>query len=137
MDKERILSKLDKIENYLSQIEEIRPRNIEDYTKSIKDRMACERLLQISVENVLDICNMIVSELKLGLPSDEDDVFAKIENKKIITKDMKNKLIKMKGVRNILVHRYGEIEDEKIFEVLSENLEDFEKFKREIIKFIK
>ena len=50
---------------------------------------------------------------------------------------MKNKLINMKGLRNILVHRYGEVEDEIVFENLSENLGDFEKFKEEILKYIK
>ena len=47
---------------------------------------------------------------------------------------MKNILKNMKGFRNILVHKYGVINDELVFEVLSEKLEDFEKFKQEILK---
>ncbi len=50
---------------------------------------------------------------------------------------MKNILTDMKGFRNILVHRYGEIDDEKVFEILSERLADFEKFKEQILKFLK
>ena len=42
----------------------------------------------------------------------------------------------MKGFRNILVHKYENINDELVFEFLKENLEDFDKFKEEILKFI-
>jgi len=136
MDQERILSKFDKIETYLEELEKIKVVDLEEYKRSIKDKRASERLLQISVENVLDICNILVSELRLGLPSDEGDIFQKLYKKKIISRDMKNILINMKGLRNILVHRYGEIDDEKVHEVLTDNLEDFDKFKEEIISFL-
>ena len=49
---------------------------------------------------------------------------------------MADMLLDMKGFRNILVHKYGEVDDELVFENLSE-LENFEKFKEEILKFIK
>lgn len=42
----------------------------------------------------------------------------------------------MKGFRNLLVHKYGKVKDELVFENL-ENLDDFEKFKREIMDFLK
>lgn len=137
MDQERILSKFDQIEEYLEKLEKIKPNNFDLYKRSVKDKLACERLIQLSIECVLDICNILVSKLRVGIPSDEDDVFNKLEEKKIITQKMKNILIGMKGVRNILVHRYGKVEDERIFEILSDKLEDFEKFKEEIICFLK
>src|SRR3989344_4541695 len=134
MDKKRILAKFDQLNESLERLDKIKPSNFEDYKKSIKDKMACERLIQISIETILDVCNILVSELKLGLPSDEEDIFRKMETHNIISLQMKNKLINMKGLRNILVHRYGEVEDEIVFENLSENLGDFEKFKEEILK---
>lgn len=136
MDQERILSKFDELEGYIEELEKIKPLEFDDYKRSIEKKRACERLLQISVEIVIDICNILVSKLRLGLPSNEEDIFIKLEKKNFISKNMKNKLVEMKGLRNILVHRYGEIDDEKIFEVLSDNLNDFEKFKEEILKIL-
>jgi len=43
----------------------------------------------------------------------------------------------MKGFRNILVHKYGAVQDELVFEMLSERLEDFDKFKKEILDILK
>ncbi|MBI2629630.1 DUF86 domain-containing protein [Candidatus Pacearchaeota archaeon] len=137
MDKKRILAKIDELNGYLEEIEKIRPSDIEEYISSIKDKRACERLLQISIESVIDICNLIISDLKLGLPSDEDVAFQKLEEKKVITNKMKTILINMKGFRNILVHKYGEVKDELVFENLSEKLGDFDIFKEEILGFLK
>ena len=136
MDKERILSKIGEMDNYLDELEGIIPKNFDEYKNSIKEKRACERLLQILMESVMDICNLVVSGLKLGLPSDEDDIFKKLESKKIISGKTAEILKNMKGFRNILVHKYGILKDELVFEMLSEKLDDFEKFKKEILKIV-
>jgi len=110
--------------------------DLDEYNGSIEKKRACERLLQISIENVIDICNIIISGLKLGIPSDEDIIFDKLRDKKVISMGMKNILIEMKGFRNILVHKYGKVDNERVFENIGE-LDDFDKFKEEIIRFLK
>jgi len=82
LDKERILSKLDELDSYLTEIEEIMPRNYEEYANSIEKKRACERLLHISIECVIDICTLIVKGLRLGLPSSEEDLFEKLGNRR-------------------------------------------------------
>ncbi len=84
MDEKRILAKIDELNSYLEELYSIKPNSFEEYESSVKDRRACERLLQMSIETVLDICNMILTDLKLGLPSDEEEVFKKLSEKKII-----------------------------------------------------
>lgn len=43
----------------------------------------------------------------------------------------------MKGFRNILVHRYGEIDDALAFKILTEKLNDFNLFIDLVNKFLK
>ncbi|MBU3913533.1 MAG: DUF86 domain-containing protein [Nanoarchaeota archaeon] len=137
MDEERIMSILKELDRYTEELEVIKPEEIEEYISSIKDRRACERTLQISIESIIDICNIIFSELSLGMPADEDDVVKKLAIRGVISARMKDILSNMKGMRNILVHKYGEIKDEIVFEAISERLGDFEKFKEEILNFLK
>ena len=136
IDKDRILSKIDEMDSYLEELEEVKPKDIEDYKNSINKKRACERLLQISIEAIIDICNIIVSNLKLGLPSDEEDLFNKLEKKKIISSKSAKILIDMKSFRNILVHKYGVVDDELVFEMIDERLGDFNSFKKEILLFL-
>ena len=136
LDRERILAKLDEIDGYLRELRAIVPPTIEGYGQ-IEKRRACERLLQIAVECVIDVCNLCVAGLRLGLPAEEDDLFEKLASAGTISAHMRETLKRMKGCRNILVHEYGRVEDEIIFETVSTRLGDFDEFKREIIEALR
>lgn len=135
LDRERVLAKIDVLDGYLKEIREILPVDFEEY-KRIEKRRACERLLQVSIECIIDICGLIVTGLRLGLPAEEDDLFEKLEQAGIISSARKEALKRMKGFRNILVHEYGRVDDLMVYEVLQTKMDDFEAFKREILQTI-
>ncbi len=137
VDEERILSKITELKGYIKKLKEIIPKSFEEYEESEITRRACERLLQISIECVLDVCDIIFSQLKLGIPTGEEDIIERLAKEKVITKRTAQKLKEMKGVRNILVHRYPYVDDEKIFQSLTTELKDFDVFIGEILKFLK
>jgi uncharacterized protein YutE (UPF0331/DUF86 family) len=136
MDKERILAKLDEMGQYLGELERIIPKSFEEYRGSVETKRAAERLLQITIEAVMDTCALLVKELKLGLPSAEEEFLEKLKGIVLEPATVEN-LKKMKSFRNLLVHGYAKIEDEKIFEILQERLEDFEDFKTQVLRFLK
>jgi len=136
LDKERLLAKIDELEGYLKEIEQVKPTSFEEY-KRVEKKRACERLLQLSIECMIDICALMVTGLRLGLPSEEDDLFERLEQARIISPIMKETLRKMKAFRNILVHEYGRIDDQLVYEVLQSRLNDFVTFKCEILEAIK
>ena len=135
LDKERILTKIDELDSYLNEIKGIAPGSFEEYQK-IEKKRACERLLQVSIEVVIDICNLLVSGLRLGLPAEEDDLFSKLLIAHIISKKMREKLREMKGFRNILVHEYAQVDDELVYEAVKKKLGDFEAFKKKVLQFL-
>lgn len=136
LDKNRILSKLDELDSYLIELEEVMPKNFGQYVDSIMKKRACERLLHVLIECAIDVCALMVKGLRLGLPSGEEDLFEKLEKRKIITKEMKGKLKTMRGLRNILVHRYGEVDDELVFDSLK-NIDDFRQFRKEVVSALR
>jgi uncharacterized protein YutE (UPF0331/DUF86 family) len=136
LDKERVLAKIDELDGYLRELEQVKPASLEEY-KKIEKKRSSERLLQLSIECVIDICALTVTGLRLGLPSEEDDLFERLEQAGIISPLMKETLRKMRAFRNILVHEYGRIDDRLVFEVLQNRLDDFETFKREILEAIR
>ena len=104
LDRERILAKMDELDGYLNELKGIAPRSFEEYQKVEKKR-ACERLLQLSIEVLIAICHLLVSGLRLGLPAEEDDLFRKLTEARILSEELGAKLREMKAFRNILVHR--------------------------------
>lgn len=73
--------------------------------------------------------------MRLGLPSNKDDLFEKLRRRNIITDETRDKLRTMRGFRNILAHRYGETDDEIVYDSLGK-LDDFKAFRREITSFL-
>ena len=131
IDRDRILGKLDELDGYLVELRSIAPETFEEYLRVEKKR-ACERLLQVAVEAVVDVCALLVTGLRLGLPGEEDDLFEKLRRRGILTDSMAERLQRMKGFRNILVHEYGRVADELVFDAVRHRLGDFEAFRREV-----
>ena len=93
--------------------------------------------LEYAIESVLDICSVINSDLNLGFPETEDNIIDHLESKKIFDKKTVNIIREMKKFRNVLVHKYGDIDDKKAFEDIKKGLKDFEIIISEIEKFLK
>ena len=133
VDRRRILSKIDELDSYLKDLRKICPVSFRDYQK-IEKKRSCERLLQLSVECVIDICKSFVGGLKLGMPSEERDVFDKMFASKLISKNIVSLLSDMRAFRNLLVPEYAKIDDSLVFEKLKNDLSDFDKIKKALLQ---
>ncbi len=118
MDRERIPSKLDELDSYLGELEKIAPRNLDEYVSSVEKRRACEKLLDISIEFVIDACNLLVSGMRLGLPGGEGDLFVKLERAGAISSELGDTPKRMRAFRNILVQRYGRVDDKSVYHAI-------------------
>jgi uncharacterized protein YutE (UPF0331/DUF86 family) len=136
IDRDRLLARLDEMDGYLAELRTVAPARLAEY-KTVEKRRACERLLQILAEAVVDVCALLVSGLRLGLPGEEDDLFQKLQARGVLSAEMTATVRRMKGLRNLLVHEYGRIDDAIVFETITHRLGDFERFKREVLDFLR
>lgn len=134
LDRERILTKLDELEGYVGELRQIVPASFAEYMGQLEKRRASERLLQLSIQCMLDICALFVSGLRLGLPAEEDDIFVKLERANIISPTLSAVLKTMKGFRNILVHEYGGVDNAIVYKIASTRGDDFEAFRARMIQ---
>ncbi len=135
VDRDRVLAKLDEMHGYVEELRTIAPASLDDYRR-VPVKRASERLLQIAVECVIDVCQLLVSGLRLGLPGDEEDLFEKLEAAGVFPTETIQTLRRMKGCRNILVHEYGRVSDEIVFETIRSGVGDFEAFARAVRRAI-
>jgi uncharacterized protein YutE (UPF0331/DUF86 family) len=71
------------------------------------------------------------------LPQDYADVIKLMGQEGVLQADLLKRLIEMVKFRNMLVHLYWKIENERLYKDLKENLGDFEAFKEAIRKYLK
>lgn len=131
---ERIKDKIGEIEQYLQELAEIAPENFEEYESDFKIKAACERYFEKIIEAVVDLTFLVIQSRKLKTPEDEESSFMLLSNEGIISENLAKKLKDAKGMRNILAHEYGKIDDSLVFEAITEQLE---KDINEIIDIIK
>jgi uncharacterized protein YutE (UPF0331/DUF86 family) len=91
----------------------------------------------VAIEAIIDICNRIISKRKLGFPQDYSDVIKLMGQQGVLEGDLVGRLLEMVKFRNILVHIYWKIENDRLYKYLKENLGDFEAFKEAIRKYLK
>ena len=135
IDRDRILTRIDHLQQYLQDLRTITPPTFEAY-QGIEKRRACERLLQLAIEAMTDISGMLVAGLRLGLPAEELDTFEKLREAAIITPATTTTLRRMRGFRNILVHEYTQVDDQIVHQLALEHLGEFEAFIREVLDYL-
>ena len=137
IDKKRIEGKISEIVDKIDSIKNKLPEDYKTFERMDFVKDGIYKRIEFAIQNVIDICYLINSGLRLGVPETEDDVFENLEKNKILSKKIINLINQMKGFRNILVHKYGKINDEMAFNSIREGLEDFEIIINEIEKFLK
>lgn len=134
----RIDDKIEEIEGYLQELSEIMPSTLEEY-KELKTRAACERYFEKIIEAIIDLAFLIIKDKSLKIPEDDKGAFDILSEKNIIPQTLAERLKEAKGMRNLIAHKYGFIDDEIVFESITEQLEkDVKEFIKEIkIRLIK
>jgi len=131
---EKVILKFQQLDEYLSILRKISKTPKETF---LNDKIligSAKYYLQVSIECCLNVANHIIASEKLRAPRDYSDSFMVIQEEKLISPGLGNRLRQMAKFRNRLVHLYGEIEDAYVYEYIKENLKDIEKFKLIIIK---
>ena len=136
LDRERIHIKVAQLDGYLRELADIAPRAFAEY-QGVEKKRACERLLQLSVEVVIDICSILVTGQRLGLPAEEEDLIQKLTEGQVLSLEIGARIREMKGFRNVLVHEYTRIDDRLVYQALTERLKDFGVFKQEVLAYLK
>ena len=118
----RIRDKIEEIETYLEEFETIVPETFEEYESNIIKKAACERYAEKIIEAIVDLAFLVVKEKNFRKPENDKQTFDIFYENKIIDIGLCNKLKDAKGMRNIISHQYGKINDELVFNSLTEEL---------------
>ena len=131
----RKIDKIQEIEKFLEELTSVLPSDFEEYKSDFKIKAICERYFEKIIEAVIDLAFIIIKDKGLKIPEEDKEAFDILVKEKIISEKLAEKLRDAKGMRNIIAHEYGKIDDEIIFEAITTELEkDIEEFIEDIKK---
>lgn len=137
---EKMVAQLRLLKKYTDFLKQIRRREKAEYLKDNILQGAAERYLQLSIESCINIGNRILSfeqmEHNIDIPETYADIFKNMANIGIIEKEFSDRLIKMAKFRNRLVHVYWDLDSGQIYEIIRNNIDDFDKFLKATANYI-
>lgn len=132
----KIISKLQKLDEYVNYLREMQKVNKNQFVEDYHFFGLAERYLQLSIEVLLDVGKLLIVIKGLKRPEENQEIFSALCDKKIISEKLAGNLIGIANFRNILVHDYEKIDREIVYGKLQNNIIDFENFKKETLDYV-
>jgi uncharacterized protein YutE (UPF0331/DUF86 family) len=120
--------KLSRLEDNLKILRHLKENyTLEDIISNKVDEWGLRYGLFESIQIVIDLACHIVAEKNLGSPKNYSECISLLIVNNFLKKDLGEKLIRMTGLRNLLIHEYGIIDIKKLFEHLNhiDDIRDF------------
>jgi uncharacterized protein YutE (UPF0331/DUF86 family) len=133
IDKEKLLIQFDRVEEHLSEINRVKEKLREKEDEIFYS--ALERLLQLVIEDCLNIGSHIISGLNFKRADSYKEIFLRLEEGKIISNELSQKMQAFVSFRNRLVHMYWEVNRSEVKEELEE-LNYIKQFVKETSKLL-
>lgn len=136
MDKDVVLNKLESLRRCLQRVQDKTPAScdllIDDY--DLQDIIVLN--LERAVQQCVDIGLHIISDQDVPVPETMARTFAVLRRAGCLDDAVAERMSKAVGFRNTVVHAYQEIDWEIVYCIITEHLDDFRDYARQILKFI-
>ncbi len=131
-----IRSRCAEIEDSLNRLEEFRsvPRDVFLANRDMLD-IACYRLL-IAIEAALALCFHVSAKHLHQVPEEYARCFGLLHQAGILPADLTERLQHMARFRNLLVHVYWKVDDEQVYDIVHDQLDDLRAFTAVIAQLI-
>lgn len=137
IDKNRVIEFLRLISQDVKVVREKAQEPKQRYLGSPDLQAIVERRLQTAAESCINIGNHLIARLGLRAPKDYADVFAVLGEAQVLQPELVSQMREMAKFRNLLVHVYWEIDQERVFESLPTRLSGLDSFVQCIANWLK
>lgn len=136
VDMDRILKAKMDLVRVSDQIDQFFGNGVKDYLSDPRNALSLKYLLIEAVEAMADICQHLLAKAKGMVCEGYVDCLVKAGEAGIITSALAQKLRKLADLRNILIHRYWVVDDEKIYTQTMKNKQNLRKFIDQVDDFV-
>jgi uncharacterized protein YutE (UPF0331/DUF86 family) len=125
---ETIRARLLRLEEVITQLQELGRLDFDTLHGNLRDIWAAERGLQLGAEILLDIGNHVVSG-HFGAPSATyEDILEQLALHGVLSQELRQRLKGLGGFRNVLVHDYMRLDPRMVWDNLRRAPGDFSEF---------
>ncbi len=109
VDADRVRRLLGMLEHYRQLLAE---KNQDPYRR--------RHLIQTAAQICIDVANHVIASEGLRVPQDYGDAFQVLAEAKVLDSGLAERLVSLAGARNLIVHLYAEVDDDRLAEAVEE-----------------
>jgi uncharacterized protein YutE (UPF0331/DUF86 family) len=129
MTMDRVITrKLQELQECIRQLRKLQAYSYEEIVDDLEKIWAIERGIQVSIQIIIDVGNYILASIGENQVEDYTNIFDKLGQHGVLPQEFALEIRGMAGFRNILVHRYTEVDLKRVYDVLQNRLDDFMKY---------
>jgi len=135
VDEDILIDKLQHVNRYTNDLKQMRGLSEEEYLKDMVTQRAVERTLMNLIQACIDLAQHVRSSESLSPSGTAKQEIEALGTASIISEDTQEKLEEAVGFRNVLAHRYGDVDHEVVYGVFHDDLRWFERFQQEVAQW--
>jgi uncharacterized protein YutE (UPF0331/DUF86 family) len=137
MIKRQVIQKhLEDMATRVARLRTYQKHSLDDFADNWEVVYAAERGIQTAIQNLVDIGAHILAAFGDSEWDAYREIPPRLAKHRIIPKKSVLVFQEMIGMRNVLVHQYAEVDVTKVYKVIQEYLDDFDRFATYIQKYL-
>ena len=128
--------KIRTFEENLERLETLRQLSFNDFAADFRNVDSAIHRLQVSVEAMIDLCAHFVARLRLGAPADSAELVRALVKADLLPKAHSRIYVRMIRFRYRVVHFYQEVDEQEVYRILTDHLDDFRLFISDALQIV-
>ncbi len=133
---ERVRQRLGSIAEAESRLAQLGAVAEAEFLADFRNTESAKYLLVTAIEAAIDLCNHLVSKQGGRPPQDYADCFQVLAELGVISDDFAQRLSQMARFRNLLVHLYWQVDNQRVYQIIQTNLGDLKSFRQAILAYL-
>jgi len=134
VDPARLRDLLIRIESRVARLESYGRRSEEEFTSDEEGTAAAKYFLLTAIEDALAVANHIIASEGYRGPADYPDAFRVLTEEGVLDRELGVRLEAMARFRNLLVHGYAKVDDQRVHGFLRTDLRDLASYVRSVLE---
>lgn len=135
-DADRVAKLSSEIYNALDDLVEISGIPKDDFLQKRHIIAGAKYYFIVAIEASIDLSNHLISQNNFPIPESYADSFRILKDEGVLSPELTSKLMDMARFRNRLVHIYWDVDDEMIYEILNQDINDIRTFLKAYLEFL-
>lgn len=134
IDQQKIRQKLHFMRENIELLEQFKGMDQESFSSNPITEAAALRMLQVSIEAMLDICSHIIAREGWGLAKTYVEIVELTVKHGLISSEKADIYKNMARFRNRIIHLYDRVDPEEVLNIINNHLDDFRPFMSSVIE---